>query len=76
MRTDWFYQGHRFDILEGIGCIETYPNTWLAYVLYVSWPLPIGLVSGTYCILTLRAFFHRRRQFNELMASKIGRAHV
>lgn len=67
--TDWFYQGHRFDILEGIGCIETYPNTWLAYVLYVSWPLPIGLVSGTYCILTLRAFFHRRRQFNELMAS-------
>ncbi|RPD60895.1 STE3-domain-containing protein [Lentinus tigrinus ALCF2SS1-6] len=65
----WFYQGHRFDILEGIGCIEEYPNTWLAYVLYVCWPIPIGLVSATFCILTLRAFFQRRRQFNELMAS-------
>ncbi|TFK87793.1 putative fungal pheromoneG-protein-coupled receptor [Polyporus arcularius HHB13444] len=65
----WFYQGHRFDILEGIGCIEEYPNTFLAYLLYVCWPIPIGLVSATYCTLTLRAFFHRRRQFNELMAS-------
>ncbi|KAI0694927.1 STE3-domain-containing protein [Cerioporus squamosus] len=65
----WFYQGHRFDILEGIGCIEEYPNTFLAYLLYVCWPIPIGLVSATFCILTLRAFFQRRRQFNELMAS-------
>ncbi|RDX40478.1 putative fungal pheromoneG-protein-coupled receptor [Lentinus brumalis] len=65
----WFYQGHRFDILEGIGCIEEYPNTFLAYLLYVCWPIPIGLVSATYCTLTLRAFFHRRQQFNELMAS-------
>ena len=67
--TDWFYQGHRFDILEGIGCLEAYPNTWLALILYFLWPIPIGLVSATYCILTLKAFFKRRRQFNELMAS-------
>nr|VWO99360.1 ABC1 transporter [Ganoderma boninense] len=65
----WFYQGHRFDILEGIGCLEAYPNTWLALILYFLWPIPIGLVSATYCILTLKAFFKRRRQFNELMAS-------
>ncbi|KAI1790869.1 STE3-domain-containing protein [Ganoderma leucocontextum] len=65
----WFYQGHRFDILEGMGCLEAYPNTWLALILYFLWPIPIGLVSATYCILTLRAFFKRRRQFNELMAS-------
>ncbi|EJF59110.1 STE3-domain-containing protein [Dichomitus squalens] len=65
----WFYQGHRFNILEGMGCLEAYPNTWLALILYFLWPIPLGLVSGTYCILTLRAFFKRRRQFNELMAS-------
>ncbi|PIL26107.1 hypothetical protein GSI_11861 [Ganoderma sinense ZZ0214-1] len=65
----WFYQGHRFDILEGMGCLEAYPNTWLALILYFLWPIPIGLVSATYCILTLKAFFKRRRQFNELMAS-------
>ncbi|KAI9057590.1 fungal pheromone receptor [Trametes sanguinea] len=65
----WFYQGHRFDILEGIGCIEEYPNSFLAYLLYVAWPIPIGLVSATYCTLTLRAFFKRRRDFSTLVAS-------
>ncbi|KAI0656216.1 STE3-domain-containing protein [Cubamyces menziesii] len=65
----WFYQGHRFDILEGIGCVEEYPNSFLAYLLYITWPIPIGLVSATYCTLTLRAFFKRRRDFSTLVAS-------
>ncbi|EIW56751.1 STE3-domain-containing protein [Trametes versicolor FP-101664 SS1] len=65
----WFYQGHRFDILEGVGCVEEYPNSFLAYLLFITWPIPIGLVSGTYCILTLRAFFRRRRDFSALIAS-------
>ncbi|KAI0641059.1 STE3-domain-containing protein [Trametes meyenii] len=65
----WFYQGHRFDILEGVGCVEEYPNTFLSYLLYTTWPLPIGLVSATYCTLTLRAFFKRRRDFSTLVAS-------
>ncbi|KAH9856250.1 STE3-domain-containing protein [Lenzites betulinus] len=65
----FFYQGHRFDILEGVGCMEEYPNTYLAYFLYVVWPIPIGLISGTYCVLTLRSFFRRRRDFSALVAS-------
>ncbi|OJT14439.1 Pheromone B alpha 3 receptor [Trametes pubescens] len=65
----WFYQGHRFDILEGVGCVEEYPNSFLAYLLFITWPIVIGLVSGTYCILTLRAFFRRRRDFSALIAS-------
>ncbi|KAI0350971.1 STE3-domain-containing protein [Trametes cingulata] len=65
----WFYQGHRFDILEGVGCVEEYPNSFLAYLLYITWPIPIGLVSATYCTLTLRAFFRRRRDFSTLVAS-------
>ncbi|OBZ74837.1 Pheromone B alpha 3 receptor [Grifola frondosa] len=65
----WFYQGHRFDILEGIGCIPAIPNTILSYFLYEAWPIPIGLVSAFYCISTIRAFLKRRKQFNELMAS-------
>ncbi|KAH9943341.1 STE3-domain-containing protein [Epithele typhae] len=63
----WFYQGHRYNIYEGFGCMEAYPNTILSYFLYVAWPIPIGLVSATYCSLTLHAFFKRRRQFKELM---------
>ncbi|KAH9916395.1 STE3-domain-containing protein [Epithele typhae] len=49
------YQGHRFDILEGVGCIEEYPNTIMSYFLFTAWPIPIGLVSATYCTLTLAA---------------------
>ncbi|KAI0830071.1 STE3-domain-containing protein [Trametes gibbosa] len=69
MALYWFYQGHRFDILEGVGCVEEYPNSFLAYLLYITWPIPIGLVSATYCTLTLRAFFRRRRDFSALVAS-------
>ncbi|KAI1790868.1 putative fungal pheromoneG-protein-coupled receptor [Ganoderma leucocontextum] len=65
----WFYQGHRFDLIEGVGCIEAYPNTWLALILYFIWPLAIGLVSAIYCILTLKSFLNRRKSFCELMAS-------
>ncbi|KAI0703963.1 GPCR fungal pheromone mating factor [Earliella scabrosa] len=62
----WFYQGHRFDIYEGVGCIEEYPNTFLAYLLYIVWPIPIGLASATYCVLTLRTFLRQRREFHAL----------
>lgn len=66
-RADWFYQGHRYNIFEGVGCIEEYPNTFLAYLLHLTWPIPIGLVSVTYCILTFRAFVLRRTEFRSLV---------
>lgn len=66
-RADWFYQGHRYNIFEGVGCIEEYPNTFLAYLLHLTWPIPIGLVSVTYCILTFRAFVLRRSEFRSLV---------
>ncbi|PIL26108.1 hypothetical protein GSI_11862 [Ganoderma sinense ZZ0214-1] len=69
MAVFWFYQGHRFDLIEGIGCVEAYPNTWLAVILYYMWPLIIGLVSGVYCFKTLKAFLARRKEFGELMNS-------
>ena len=46
---DYIPQGHRFDILEDIGCYPSTYNTWVAYVLVISWPLVIGLISGVYC---------------------------
>ncbi|EED83530.1 hypothetical fungal pheromone GPCR [Postia placenta Mad-698-R] len=65
----WFIQGHRFDLYEGYGCIQEIPNTILAYFLYTTWPIVIGLISMVYCAMTLRAFLKRRKQFNELMSS-------
>ena len=65
----WFIQGHRFDIYEGYGCLFEIANTILSYFLLTSWPVVIGCISAVYCVLTLRAFFRRRKQFNELMSS-------
>ncbi|KZT00247.1 putative fungal pheromoneG-protein-coupled receptor [Laetiporus sulphureus 93-53] len=65
----WFYQGHRFDLFEGYGCMYEFPNTILSYFLYTIWPVVIGLISMVYCSLTLYAFYKRRRQFKELMSS-------
>ncbi|KAI0078437.1 STE3-domain-containing protein [Panus rudis PR-1116 ss-1] len=65
----FFIQGHRFDIFEGIGCQPAVPNTILFMVLYGCWPIAMGLVSAFYCVMTLRAFIRRRKQFSELIAS-------
>ncbi|KAH9910602.1 pheromone A receptor-domain-containing protein [Fomitopsis serialis] len=65
----WFIQGHRFDIYEGYGCTFEIANTILSYFLLTSWPIVIGCISAVYCFFTLRAFFRRRKQFNELMSS-------
>ena len=62
----WFYQGHRFDILEGIGCIEAYPNTFLSILLNTVWPIPIGLVSAVYASLALRGAIDRTKDLKEL----------
>ncbi|KAK7046032.1 a-factor receptor [Paramarasmius palmivorus] len=62
-------QGHRFDIIEDVGCYPTTYNTWVAYVLVWCWPVAIGCVSAVYCTLSLRAFNKRRSQFKELLSS-------
>ncbi|KAF9462769.1 STE3-like pheromone receptor [Collybia nuda] len=62
-------QGHRFDILEDIGCYPVVFNTLPAYFLYYIWPVVIGVVSFCYSCLTLRSFWQRRLQFSQLMNS-------
>ncbi|KAF8239230.1 STE3-like pheromone receptor [Tricholoma matsutake] len=62
-------QPHRFDILEDVGCYAVIYNTLPAYFLYFSWPVVLGLVSFVYSGLTLRSFWIRRVQFNQLLSS-------
>jgi pheromone a factor receptor len=45
---DYFVEGHRFDILEDIGCYPAIYATPLALVLVLCWPLVIGVVSAVY----------------------------
>ncbi|KAL0573614.1 a-factor receptor [Marasmius crinis-equi] len=61
-------QGHRFDILEDVGCYPTIYSTWVAIVLVTGWPLALGCISAIYGLLCLRAFHRRRKQINELLS--------
>ncbi|RDB18160.1 Pheromone B alpha 2 receptor [Hypsizygus marmoreus] len=63
-------QPHRFDILEDIGCFPAVYNTLPAYFLYFMWPPLLAVVSLVYSALTLRSFWIRRMQFNQLISSK------
>ncbi|PIL26116.1 hypothetical protein GSI_11870 [Ganoderma sinense ZZ0214-1] len=72
MALFWFYQGHRFNILEGIGCVEEYPNTFLSILLNTVWPVPIGLASAVYAILTLRGTLARTRDLRRLQIVETG----
>lgn len=62
-------QGHRFDILEDIGCFPAIYNTIPTYFISTMWPLVIGLVSAGYCIATLYSFNQRRLAFSSFLRS-------
>ncbi|GJE95536.1 STE3 domain-containing protein [Phanerochaete sordida] len=61
MGTYWFVQGHRFDIVEGFGCIQAEPLTYVWIFTYGIWPSIIIAVSGCFGVLSIRAFFRHRR---------------
>ncbi|KAJ7182462.1 pheromone A receptor-domain-containing protein [Mycena crocata] len=65
----YIVQGHRYDILEDIGCYPTTYNTVPAYPLIFLWPNVLNVISGTYSILTIRAFMKRRAQFNQFLSA-------
>ncbi|KAJ7807336.1 pheromone A receptor-domain-containing protein [Mycena olivaceomarginata] len=62
-------QGHRYNILENVGCFPATYNVTLAYPLTYLWLNVINLISACYAILTLRAFLRRRAQFAQFLAS-------
>nr|AWT57989.1 Pheromone receptor [Lentinula edodes] len=62
-------QPHRFAIFEEYGCSPATYNTLPAYFLYYMWPVLLGLVSFVYSSLTLRSFYVRRLQFNQILSS-------
>ncbi|GJE89168.1 STE3-domain-containing protein [Phanerochaete sordida] len=62
-------QGHRFNIVEDIGCVPAIYVTPLTFPLVFMWPVLLGVVSFIYAFMTLRAFWIRRVQFRALLAS-------
>ncbi|KAF8905142.1 fungal pheromone STE3G-protein-coupled receptor [Mucidula mucida] len=69
MIADYIVQGNRFDIYEDYGCNPVIYDTWVALVIYNLPAIVIGLISAIYCLLSIRAFKHRRAQFNSLLSA-------
>ncbi|KAI0078441.1 STE3-domain-containing protein [Panus rudis PR-1116 ss-1] len=68
----YFMQGHRYNVLEGIGCYPAIPSSIIYLSLSGIWPIIIGLASAVYCARTIWALFRRHRQIKELVASTNG----
>ncbi|TFK65312.1 fungal pheromone STE3G-protein-coupled receptor [Pluteus cervinus] len=60
-------QGHRFNVIENIGCYPAVYNTLLTYFISSMWPVVIGFVSAVYCGLALWEFNKRRLQFSQFL---------
>ncbi|CAD6888105.1 unnamed protein product [Tilletia caries] len=60
-------QGHRFDVIESVGCFPTYYLTPVAIVLILVPPVLASSVALIYSFLALRWFFIRRRQFQAVL---------
>jgi len=69
MVLHYIVQGHRFDILEDVGCLPFTYNTPLAYPLVMLPPLVIGLISGVYSALIIRAFYVRSVEIKAVMST-------
>jgi len=69
MALHYIVQGHRFDIIEDVGCRPFIYNTPPAYPLVYVPPLVIGLTSGVYSVLTIRAFYLRSVEIKAVMST-------
>lgn len=69
MGTYWFVQGHRFDILEGVGCIQATPLTFVWIFTYGIWPTFIATVSGTFGVMTIIAFMRHRKEIDAAVSA-------
>ncbi|KAK7036242.1 fungal pheromone STE3G-protein-coupled receptor [Favolaschia claudopus] len=63
-------QGHRFDILENIGCIPAVYTSWLSmFILELSGLIP-AIVALVFCGLTLFKLYRRRVAFRTTLSTQ------
>ncbi|PWN33303.1 fungal pheromone STE3G-protein-coupled receptor [Meira miltonrushii] len=63
------YQGHRFDIIEGIGCNPATYVSWPYILLGIIPPPIISAISLVYSCMCLKHFVVRRKQFTAVLCS-------
>ncbi|KAG8987607.1 a-factor receptor [Tulasnella sp. 427] len=62
-------QGHRFDLVENVGCWPSIYITPVSIPMVFLPPILINLVSCVYAALAIRAFLKQRKQFSDILAS-------
>jgi pheromone a factor receptor len=60
-------QGHRFDILEDVGCYPAIVNTSLTYFLVTLWPIFIWIASFVFIALNATYFYCHRHDLDSWM---------
>ncbi|KAJ0416531.1 pheromone A receptor-domain-containing protein [Aspergillus carlsbadensis] len=65
--THLVYQGNRYFIYGGCGCIPSIDQSWVSLVLGYMWPLVICFIASYYCGLVIYRLYHYRNQFNEII---------
>ncbi|KAF8597847.1 STE3-domain-containing protein [Ceratobasidium sp. AG-I] len=68
MASHYIVQGHRYDIIEDIGCWPVVYNTLLAVPVVLMWPVVLGLASSIYASCAIVALLGRQRQFSATLA--------
>jgi len=76
MILHYVVQGHRYDVVEDIGCIPTMFHTALMIPLVLMWPVVLGTISLVYCVLSILAFLKQRRTFNAVLNSNSSSLNV
>ena len=65
---EYISQNHRFLIFEDFGCIYSSYQSWVEPVINLVPPIVIGLVSGSYAILSIRAFHRAHVQSKDILS--------
>ncbi|KAJ7455397.1 GPCR fungal pheromone mating factor, partial [Mycena latifolia] len=65
----YIVQGHRFNIYQQVGCYPALYNSVPMYLLSLLPPPLLGLASGVYGVLALRAFLRRRAAFAQFLSA-------
>ncbi|KZS89288.1 fungal pheromone STE3G-protein-coupled receptor [Sistotremastrum niveocremeum HHB9708] len=69
MALHYIVQGHRYDIIEHLGCQATVYPSWVALVLLTIFPLVLALVAFAYAVIAIRNFYRRRIDFEKHLQS-------
>lgn len=71
MILQYIPQGHRFDILEDVGCYPFTYNTPVAIAIVSVPPILIGCISAVYSVMAILSFNKSRKRSNELLSGQV-----